>query len=80
MSLPKAEPREHWALRYTYDAGGRVRISASQKAMAQRMEKKGLVTLIELKPDGTEMVLTPDGEKVAKQPKPAGGPGAPLKS
>lgn len=77
MSLPKTDPREHWALRYTLKAGGSVLISASQKQMAKRLEKKGLVTL-DTKSDGIEMVLTKDGKKVAKQPTPVGGPGAPM--
>jgi len=77
MNLPKTDPREHWALRYTLKAGGSVRISAGQKQMAKRLKEKGLV-ILRSKTDGIEMTLTDDGKKVAKQPKPPGGPGAPL--
>lgn len=65
MTLPVTDPRERLALRATRDLGGTVRVSASQRHLAKRLENKGLVTLAHLAPDGIEMTLTPDGKDIA---------------
>jgi len=67
MSLPKVDRRELLALRFSRDKGGTVRIHAGQRHLAERLRKKGLVTLKNLHPDGQEMTLTPDGYEVANR-------------
>ena len=64
------DPGKHlFVLRYTHKVGGRVRVSGGHLSLARSMEKRGFVRVERVKQPapGWEMVLTDEGERLAKE-------------